>query len=237
MLWSFCSAKGGVGTSTIAAAVSSNEARRRDVVLVDFRGDLPNILGVSADGPGISDWLASSAEPDAISELLIAVDDRLQVLPSGPPLNFSTVTPQRAVELATYLDQRRQVVIADLGVVGAADFGPATVVAAASSRLSLVLRACYLCLHRARDLSLEFHDLIEVREGGRALTTIDIEGVLGRPVEYRLPVDPSIARVVDAGLLRSRTPRALRRLARSLANSADSIGRTADEPATVGVGS
>ena len=37
------------------------------------------------------------------------------------------------------------------------------------------------------------NDVVEIVEGGRALTTVDIEAVLGQPVTARLPFDPQIA--------------------------------------------
>jgi hypothetical protein len=36
---------------------------------------------------------------------------------------------------------------------------------------------------------------------------------VGAPVRVRVPLDPAVARAVDAGLLAGRRPRALRRLA------------------------
>lgn len=49
-----------------------------------------------------------------------------------------------------------------------------------------------------------------VSEVGRALDRHDIEDVLGVPVRAQVPVDPAVARAVDAGLLARRPPRVLR---------------------------
>ena len=216
MLWSFCAPKGGVGVSTIAAAVGASLSARRATVLVDVVGDLPDIFGVTSTGPGLREWLVSDASVDAVDELGIPIGDQLMLVPAGAAVEPSAALSSRAAQLAQALQRDDRAVVADLGVIDTDGLAPGPVIAAASGRTTLVLRACYLCLRRARDLQLGFDDVIEVVEGGRALTTIDIEGVLGRPVDHRLVVDPAIARCVDAGRMADRPPRSLRRLASSL---------------------
>ena len=70
-----------------------------------------------------------------------------------------------------------------------------------------VLRPCYLALRRAMARTRRPDSIIVVREPQRALTTLDIEAVLGITVEATIDIDPAIARMVDAGLLAARVPR------------------------------
>ena len=53
-----------------------------------------------------------------------------------------------------------------------------------------------------------------VTESERVLGRDDVEAVLGVPVVADVPVNPAIARAVDAGLLASRLPRPLDRALR-----------------------
>src|SRR5690606_18110953 len=77
----------------------------------------------------------------------------------------------------------------------------------------LVVRSCYLALRRCVAAKLRADEVVLVEEVGRALTPRDVEEVIGVPVRVRVPVDPAVARAVDAGLLPNRRPRSLRRLA------------------------
>lgn len=74
----------------------------------------------------------------------------------------------------------------------------------------LVIRACYVALSRAsrlyENLTERFDGVILLVEDGRALNANDVRGILGLPVVAELPVDPAIARAVDAGLLLRRPP-------------------------------
>lgn len=54
-------------------------------------------------------------------------------------------------------------------------------------------------------------------EPGRALDRTDVETVVGAPVQAEVPLDPAVARAVDAGLLASRLPRGLERALRRTA--------------------
>lgn len=223
MFWSFCSAKGGVGTSVVTAAIARQLARNASVLMVDLVDDQPDLLGLDRSGrPGLRDWLTAEEEigHEALLGLTEHVVDGLHLLRSGAIHELSTVLAARAVDVVASTSDAFDLVIADLGVVSGSSFDPATVLAAASDRTSLVVRACYLALKRAGRLSIAFDDLIEVVEGGRALRTVDIEGVFAQPVVARVPVDPAIARAVDAGLLSVRIPRSLRRALNGLVDSA-----------------
>ena len=77
------SAKGGSGTTVVAAALALGSAV--DSLLVDVDGELPAALGVPEPcGQGLSDWFASDAPDGRVLDL--AVDDRRADVahPRGP---------------------------------------------------------------------------------------------------------------------------------------------------------
>jgi hypothetical protein len=227
MFWSFCSSKGGVGTSVVAAAIAIELAKTgldREVLLVDFGGDQPDILGVAQDDTlseavGVVDWLKSNSDVgiDAIDHLLIDVGPQIRLLPMGRRslLDSGSIEPNRCVELVGGLGHRYQVV-ADVGVLGPEISSPGALIAATGDRTTAVLQACYLSLRRADRLPVVVDDVVEVVEAGRSMSTLDVELVMGRPVSARISRDPGVARAVDIGSLASRLPRSLRRLARDL---------------------
>lgn len=207
-LWS---AKGGAGCSVTSAAVALLAAERGDTLLVDMTGEQPAVLGLpSADGPGLGEWLLSegSPPPDALARLERHVTGGLRLLSVD---RSSTVAGQpadaRLALLGQLLTVEARTVVVDLGCWRQSY---AEMAAQASARI-LVTRLCYLALRAASDGPTPT-GVVVVAEAGRALGTDDVRSVLHAPVVARVPVDPVIARVVDAGLLAARLPRPLRRL-------------------------
>ncbi|MFT7476086.1 MAG: hypothetical protein ACI81L_003034 [Verrucomicrobiales bacterium] len=227
MFWSLCSSKGGVGTSVVAAAVAIELAKSsldREVVLVDFGGDQPDILGVAqedipGDPVGVVDWLTSNDDVgiDAIDNLLIEVGPQIRVLPMGRRslIAAGPIEPKRCGELVSGLGSR-YLVVADIGVLADGISSPGALIAAAGDRITAVLQACYLSLRRAGRLPVLVDDVVEVVEGGRSMSTLDVELVMGRPVSARITRDPRVGRAVDIGTLTTRLPRSLRRAADDL---------------------
>jgi hypothetical protein len=82
----------------------------------------------------------------------------------------------------------------------------------------VVVRGCYLALRRAVDdpLTAQALGVVVVEEPGRSLGPADAADVLGCPVLATIPMDPSVSRAVDAGLLLQRPPPLLSRPLRSL---------------------
>lgn len=219
MIWSFISPKGGVGVSVLSAAVASTLANNRSVTLIDMCGDQPDIFGCAADASdasGVFDWFRAddSVGTEALSALALDIRPGLRLIPAGDTAAGHAISPERIAQLRSGFVGSD--VIVDLGVVGDAPLAPAAMLCASGDRTTLVLRACYLAMRRARNLGVVPDDVVEVVEGGRALRTIDIEAVLHQPVDVRLPVDPLIARAVDSGFVGSRLPRLLRRAVRDL---------------------
>lgn len=202
------SAKGGVGTTTVAAALGVAAARVQPnppALLVDLTGDLPACLGLAEPGgPGAAEWLASGADvpPDALARLQVPVVDGLHLVPRGRgPLD-----PERAPVLAQLLAASGRTVVVDAGLLRGAEAAEAFVAGAARS--VLVTRLCFLGLRRAAAAEVRPSAVVVVREPGRVLDRADVERSLGVPVVAEVAVDPAVARAVDAGLARSRLPRA-----------------------------
>jgi MinD-like ATPase involved in chromosome partitioning or flagellar assembly len=211
------SAKGGVGTTVVAASLGLVLAQRSPggVLLVDLAGDLPAVLGLpDPAGPGVLGWAAAGrdAPADALARLAVPVLPDVDLLPrgDGEPVGWDRLELLTAM-LAT--DDRS--VVVDCGTLVASS--PEAAVAAGAATSLLVTRACYLALRRAVAAPLRPSGVVLVSEMGRALDRADIESVLGVPVTAEIRVDTSIARAVDAGLLLSRLPRGLQRALRDAA--------------------
>ncbi len=203
----FFSAKGGSGCSVSAAAAALEAARSGPTLLVDLAGDQPGILGVAAEGDGLSAWYgAESPPPDALARLEIPVSDNLRLLPLG--VRRAVASPSQYRVLAGLLADDTRTVVVDVGC----DSIPAVAVLGAASRSVLVTRACYLAL-RAAGYGPNADEVLLVAEPGRALGKSDVSAALGLPVSVTVPWDPAIARAVDAGLMATqRIPRSLRKV-------------------------
>lgn len=183
------SVKGGSGVSVVAAALAMARRARGGALLVDLEGDQPCILGCS--------------EPARSVEVTVA--DGLALLPRGEgPLPSG----DRAARFVGHLAADDRAVVVDCGRPVPGD-GVAAAALGAAARSLLVVRPCILALRRAVAAPWQPDGVVLVTEAGRALGVRDVEGVLGAPVVAVVPVDPAVARVVDAGLLLSRPPRAL----------------------------
>ena len=209
MLIACWSSKGGSGTTVVAASLALLAAERSHdgALLVDLAGDAPAALGLTeTDGPGLADWLAAGAEVpvDALARLEVSAGSGLALLPRGAaPLEH-----ERADVLAALLTADHRTVVADCG----ADLdGVGLAVAAGAGRSILVTRPCFLALRRALRAPLRPSEVVMIAEPGRALGRTDVESCLGVPVTAEIPLDPQIARAVDAGLLATRLPRAISR--------------------------
>ena len=194
------SAKGGSGTTVVAAALALVLSQRSATTVVDLAGDLPAALGIAEPaGPGVRDWMASpSADAAALERLRVPVSDTLQLLPLGS----APATVARWADLASALSQYTAVIDAGTGIP------PPELLAAAEHNL-LVTRPCYLALRLAAASGVQPSGIVLVGEPGRALTARDIERAVGAPVVAELHYDPAVARAVDAGLLAARLPASL----------------------------
>lgn len=206
MLTAYWSAKGGSGATVLAAAHALRSAADGPTLLIDLAGDLPCAIGVPAADSGIAQWLAAGPQvpTDALDRIAAPVSANLHLVCRGA----GPFDPARADVLAELLAATPRTVVADCGTrpgpVGRA-------IARAADRSILVTRACYLAVRRQMDHDLAPTEVALVREANRSLDGPDLTMALGAPVRTTVPFDPAISRAVDAGLLRSRLPRALAR--------------------------
>ena len=207
-MYTLCwSAKGGSGTTVVAAALALSSARSRPTVLVDLGDDLPAALGVSAPpGPGVGEWLAAPhASPAALVELAVEVSPGLFLVPAGGLAAHGTIDDVQAERLAHACDRATLPTVVDAG-----PHGRHRVLHACATRSLIVVRPCYLGLRRAVQLPGLATAAVVVHEPGRSLGVDDVGRALGVPVVAEIAWDPGVARAVDAGLLAHRLPSALR---------------------------
>lgn len=220
MLIACWSAKGGAGATVVATglALALSRSAPLGALLVDLAGDVPVALGMAEPGgTGVLDWLATdAAEPSALARLECAAAPGLGVLPAGAPGPWRSVRRERVAALADLLGGDPRAVVVDCGTIGPGATGPGVAMAAGACRSLLVTRPCFLSLRRAHAAPLRPSGVVLVREEGRTLGRRDVEETLGVPVVAELDVDPAVARAVDAGLLSSRVPRALARVAQAV---------------------
>jgi hypothetical protein len=213
VLISCWSPKGGSGTSVVAASIALLSARLDDTTLVDLTGDQPAVLGMPEPAsPGVAGWLDSGDDvgPAALERLAVPAAERLRLLGRGS----GRLSSRRAGALAGALASSAGTCVVDAGPARAEVARAVTEAAAVSL---LVIRSCYLAVRRVVATPLRPTGVVLVTEPWRALTAKDVEQVLGIPVLAEVPVDPAVARAVDAGLLASRLPRVLERQLRRAA--------------------
>lgn len=216
------SVKGGSGTTVVASALALVLARGsgNEVLMVDLAGDVPAALGMpEPEGPGLSEWMGAGDDVpvDGLARIEIDVAPGLSLLARGQ----GDLGPRERVEvLAAMLEAEARTVVVDAGCLemGCADLdGPAAIVASHADRSLLVTRPCFLALRRAVSAPIRPTGIICVTEPGRALSSADVESVIGVPVVAEVGSDEAVARAVDAGLLVARMPRGLERVLRRAA--------------------
>lgn len=182
----------GVGPSGSTPSPHGGINNHRSISLVGARG-----------GSGTSTVaLAAALRLPGAVRLAANTDDLLAM--SG--LMASAITPD--LELVEEYDSTPGLTIIDEGCLQhRVDRGHSD-----NHQTFLVLRGpCYLALRSAQDAATTngatWNGLILIREEGRALQVNDVEAALNARVKVVLDIDPTIARVIDAGLFVSRLPK------------------------------
>jgi hypothetical protein len=197
-------AKGGSGTTVVAAALGL--CLPPPVMLVDLAGDMPAVLGLSEPaGPGVHEWLISTAPAQQLLELGVHVAAGVTLIPAGRH-RTEEIGVERWDTLVTALTADDHHLIVDAGTGP-----PPAALHELADRSLLVIRACYLALRRAVTAGVCPSGVVLVDEPGRALRAVDIETAVGAPLVATVAIDPTVARAVDAGLLASRLPRSIQR--------------------------
>jgi MinD superfamily P-loop ATPase len=197
------SAKGGSGTTVVAAALALVLSRARSTIIADLCGDIPAVLGLpEPSGPGLTDWLGSSdADAEALERLAVEATADVRVLPRGV---MPMPSAPRWADLVVALEQLDEEVVIDAGTGE-----PPADLAACAEQSILVTRPCYLAMRRLVGFRARPTGMVLVTEPGRSLRIADLERAVGARVIAEVPFDPAVARAVDAGLLAARLPRSL----------------------------
>jgi CobQ/CobB/MinD/ParA nucleotide binding domain len=205
--------KGGQGVTTITAALGVLHAQAgHRTLLIDTGGDLPAILGKPEPlSVGLSDYLVDPSI--TLDDITVNIGENLDIVTRGTgPITFTTYTYGLiAGALGDY-----DTVIIDAGTC-------ATEWNQHAERNVFVTRPCYLAVRRAIHLPRRPTEVVLMAEPGRALSTHDIEVVLGVPLSATVPVDIDTARIIDAGILGSRIPQRISRALAALVNPAVSL--------------
>ncbi len=207
-------AKGGSGTTVVAASLALNSTHPS--LLVDLDGELPAALGLpEPERPGVAEWLATDSPAEQLAELLMEIAPRRWLLPwrSGatwasrpaPPIE---PTATRWGQLGDWMNDWTRQWGCDI-TIDAGTGRPAPPLVERVDRSLLVTRPCYLALRRAVRGETRPTGVVLVDEPGRALSQRDVEHALGVPVVATVSFDPAVARAVDAGLLATRPPRVI----------------------------
>jgi hypothetical protein len=205
-MWACVGAKGGVGTTTVAVGCAlAARHPSRPVVLVDFAGDLPAVLGVAEPVLGVTDWLCAGDDVslDSLRRLEVDCGHGVHLLARGG----AEMDGRRVGPMLALLSSDHRPVVMDLGLA-TADVASA-LLAHRAVRPLLVVRPCYLALRRAQrmlqDIAFAHRpEVILVDEPGRALGASDIAAALDLSVT-RVGYDLGVARSIDAGLLLARS--------------------------------
>lgn len=201
------SVKGGSGTTVIATTLALMAARGgREALVVDLGGDVPAALGIpEPDSGGVRAWCETGAcSAASLAPFVVPVAPRLTLVTAGG-LAERPASALEGERLCAALGSIPFTIV-DCGPPGS----PASVaVAGAATRSLLVMRPCYLAFRRALAAPIRPSGVILLVEDGRSLGARDVEDVLGVPVITTVPVDATVARAVDAGVLAGRVPRPL----------------------------
>lgn len=194
-------AKGGQGTTTVAASLAITAAANgRRVVLLDTGGDASYVL---------------NRRRHTVVDRLDRVLDPAEQSPDGIDI---VDVPAHRIDAAA-LDALSALRAAGVGVVVDAGTDPSVVRRFEAVRPRpcrvLVVRPCYLAVRRALDVPYTPDHVVLVRERLRSLTTADVEAALALPV-IAVDHEPVVARAIDAGLLVSHAHRWLGRPLRHL---------------------
>ena len=207
-------AKGGSGTTVVAASLALNSTHPS--LLVDLDGEIPAVLGLpEPDRPGVAEWLDTDTPAEQLTDLLIDIAPHRWLLPWRSGATWAnTPTPSidpvdaRWSELGDWLHDWSRRWGYDV-TVDAGTGQPPPPLAERVDRSLLVTRPCYLALRRAVRGDTRPTGVVLVTEPGRSLSQRDIEHSVGAPVEATVSFDPAVARAVDAGLLTTRLPRVI----------------------------
>lgn len=200
----FVGSKGGVGTTcvTVVAASAAQQAGS-NVVLVDFTGDLGNVLGVAPNAPGFADWAdAGDMTREALDALMVPVGPNVLLLPIGTygDLSRISITDRLAVpRLWEALGDEQSTVFVDAG-----HGAEARDRVLSGTRTVLVTAACHQSVFRSKALASRCDEMVVVLNPERVLVRNDIETALERRAVLTFEHTASVGRMADSARLLER---------------------------------
>lgn len=209
-------ARGGQGTTTVATVLAVLSAGHRPTVLTTTQvDDVCALTGIPRPGPSSTTSICPNLTLTSAAHLTGDVH--------GEPIRG--VGGNGGTDMTPHLADGRSangagcwqpgVSVVDLGRLEQQSDADSPGREPEVVRWLVVRGPCYLSLRAAVEHRWEPDGIVLLTEPGRALSAADVSDVLGAPVVAQVPVEPAVARVIDAGLLLAR----LRRLSafRSLA--------------------
>ena len=235
-LWCW-SAKGGTGTSTMAAAFAVRAAAALEkagvdegaaggpVTLVDLRGDMNALLGMMSRGAGPvsgrDPWPAGAEamDPAEVGRGVIAaagerVGKCMMLVDLHDPAAGSVCDPasEKFPILLRAVCEASSVVVVDAGT-DEADRASSIAETMPNVRPVMVVRNCYLSIRKAEARGAsERSDVVLVEETQRSLGRRDVAAALNARGLHRVVWDARVARSVDAGTMVSMLAPSLRRM-------------------------
>lgn len=203
------SPKGGSGTSVTAAVLALLISKSTETVLIDADGDQAPIFGLGRGEVGFGDWARSERNPASLRRLTLPLARRLRLVDSGADIRMDA-----AISAAMLRDAfPESTIVIDAGASNA------RYLVEAADHVLCVVRPCYLSAQRLLASSVRHDGIVFVDEPGRVLRAKDIAEVVATPIVSTIDLDPALARLIDAGRIRSRLPRSTR----PLSNLADQL--------------
>jgi len=199
--------KGGAGCSTFAAALALSSTNQR-ATLIDTQGDLPSLLGMTANGVGVGELLKTDEfDPGIFGNLAHKVTDNVGLISRGNIALKDNISKLAVARLLEALGSEDGIVIIDVGVPTSR--WQRLLCEEELAMHVIVTRSCYLALRRAVHSNVSASGVIAFEETGRSLRLCDVSDVLGMSVIASVPVTASIARTIDAGIFATRRPQTL----------------------------
>ncbi len=177
-------ARGGQGTTTVAAALALFAAESGPTVLVsDDPTATCGLLGI----------------PATLGDDWAQVTPNLRLDPSGAERG----SHDRDTTIVIDGGRLPQAQVGDRRIAPAGEIDPLP-----GKHYAVLRGPCYVALASLlSSLGPRIDGVVLVAEDGRSLTAADVHDVLGVPVVATVPIHPSVARTTDAGLLTSRLHR------------------------------
>ncbi len=199
-------ARGGQGTTTLATVLAVLSAGHRPTVLATAQvDDVCALTGIPRPEPPSTATICPN--------LLLAATDQLSGEHRDGPAGGGEVDmePAPVPTGGRHVSRRRcmqpEVSVVDLGRLAHVSEPESPAAEPGVVRWLVVRGPCYLSLRAAVNHRWQPDGIILVVEPGRSLSAADVSDVIGAPVVAQVPVDPAVARVIDAGLLLGRLHR------------------------------